>query len=364
MNHLAIHKESQPKTAKTNAPFFSPMVQKKLSEGSLQGSITPLIQRQPNTKSQQEYEKLVKQGKWCKDSAKSGKLHPGQQCYREIPISEGYPEGKQECFSIETGNWTESSPDNISAVSGQLENGECDIPISFLDPPNPFTHRGRRALGHLIADIAHEDPNMTGEYFGLGLGLLSGLSLPKDDSLALKLITPLITSSLGYILGKYSLPSIHKFAESRGYVPTINLGLGNNPNLKLGLGYEKRDEPILSLRAFKPILTMDAYLNFGVELNIGKDSKLGLSSSQIANIGLRLEPNGRGGFFGLTSIGAGFIGNENKLDFATSTQLGIGYGLTDFMDIQFVRETINSDKSYIIELKLVAPIKILKNIKH
>ncbi len=38
MNHSSAHKESQPKAIKSNIPFFSPMVQKKLSVGSVNDS--------------------------------------------------------------------------------------------------------------------------------------------------------------------------------------------------------------------------------------------------------------------------------------------------------------------------------------
>ena len=122
-----------------------------------------VVQRQPAGKTDATYERLVKQGKWCRDSEESGSLHPGLRCYREIPSPRGYPPGKQVCFSKETGKFVENSPDDISPVSGQNKDGTCDIPVKITDPPHPFTQRGRRGLGHGIADIAPQDPDLVGQ---------------------------------------------------------------------------------------------------------------------------------------------------------------------------------------------------------
>jgi hypothetical protein len=36
-----------------------------------------IVQRAPASKIEADYKRLVKQGKWCRDSEKSGELHPG-----------------------------------------------------------------------------------------------------------------------------------------------------------------------------------------------------------------------------------------------------------------------------------------------
>ena len=59
-----------------------------------------VVQRQPAGKTDATYERLVKQGKWCRDSEESGSLHPGLRCYRKIPSPRGYPPGKQQGYRI------------------------------------------------------------------------------------------------------------------------------------------------------------------------------------------------------------------------------------------------------------------------
>ena len=171
------------------------------------------------------YERLVKQGKWCRDSEESGSLHPGLRCYREIPSPRGYPPGKQVCFSKETGKFVENSPDYISPVSGQNKDGTCDIPLGITDPPHPFSQRGRRPLGHAIGDIATEDPDMIGRHFGRISGVAMGIALPNVAS---RLGGAAITAILGFVggkLGERGLPLLNRLAEKHGFLPTISLGL-------------------------------------------------------------------------------------------------------------------------------------------
>ncbi len=86
-------------------------------------NLTPssdFLQRKPKVKNKADYEVLVNQGKWCRDTKESGSLHPiDQQCYREIPKSEGYPTGNQLCFYKKSGKLADKSPDFVSAVYGQ-----------------------------------------------------------------------------------------------------------------------------------------------------------------------------------------------------------------------------------------------------
>ena len=61
-----------------------------------------VVQRTPASKVEADYKSLVKQGKWCRDSEKSGELHPGQQCYREIPPPEVT---RRQPGLFQQGNW-------------------------------------------------------------------------------------------------------------------------------------------------------------------------------------------------------------------------------------------------------------------
>src|SRR5262249_46088785 len=114
------------------------------------GTARNVVQRQPShqNETQKQYELKVQKGTWCRDSEKSGALHdPNLQCYREL-VKNFDDEAGQVCFDKKTGKFVESSPDFISAVSGINKDGTCDIPLGLTDPPNPFTKRGQRALGH------------------------------------------------------------------------------------------------------------------------------------------------------------------------------------------------------------------------
>ena len=119
-----------------------------------------MVQRAPLSQNEADYKKLVKQGKWCRDTEKSGQLHPGQQCYREIPPRPRLPAGDQVCFDKKTGKFVEQ-PARISSqlFPDRTRTGPAIYRWTSLDLPQPFTHRGRRALGHFVADIATEDPD-------------------------------------------------------------------------------------------------------------------------------------------------------------------------------------------------------------
>ena len=222
-----------------------------------------VVQRAPASKIEADYKRLVKQGKWCRDSEKSGELHPGLQCYREIPPPRGYPPGNQVCFSKETGKFVEESPDFVSAVSGQKKDGTCDIPLGITDPPHPFSQRGRRALGHAIGDIATEDPDIIGRHFGRISGVAMGIALPNVDSRLGGAAIPAILGFVGGKLGERGLPLLNRLAEKHGFVPTISLGAGSNVGLGLGVGLEKRDRPL-------PLVPINTYLTLGLDSSLGR----------------------------------------------------------------------------------------------
>lgn len=322
---------------------------------SLSAANSGVVQRQPAAKTEADYKKLVKQGKWCRDSEESGKLHPGLQCYREIPPSRDYPPGNQVCFSQETGKFKEESPDFVSAVSGQKKDGTCDIPLGITDPPQPFTQRGRRALGHLSADIATEDPDLIGKQFGRISGVAMGIALPRDiDSDLAGWAIPAILGFVAGNLGERGLPLLNRVARKHGFVPTISLGVGSNIGLGVGVGLEKRDRPL-------PVVPVNTYLTFALDSSLSVAGESGASSTFLAKVGVRIDPGKQGGLFALGSVGAGLAAGSD-VSGATSAELGAGIRATDFLDVQLVRETVSGGggDTYWLTLKLVAPQRVLK----
>ena len=315
------------------------------------------VQRQPAGKTEARYQKLVKQGKWCRDSEKSGELHPGLQCYREIPARQGYPAGNQVCFDKKTGKFVEESPDFVSAVSGQKTDGTCDIPMELTDPPQPFTQRGRRPLGHLVADIATEDPNIIGRQFGRLSGVAMGIALPKGlDSDLVAFAVPTILGFLAGELGERGLPRLNGLARKHGFLPTISLGSGTNLGLGLSVGLEKRDRPL-------PLVPINTYLTFGLDSTLDLAGEAGGSGTFLAKVGIRIDPRKQGGLFAVGSIGAGLALGDD-VSGAASVEVGAGLRATDFLDVQFVRETVTGDEqegaTYWLMLKLVAPQRVLQ----
>ena len=312
-----------------------------------------MVQRAPLSQNEADYKKLVKQGKWCRDSEETGALHPGQQCYREIPAPQGYPPGDQACFDKKTGKFVEFSPDFVSAVSGQNKDGTCDIPLGITDPPHPFSQRGRRALGHFIGDITTEDPALIGRHFGRFSGVAMGIALPDVGS---RLGNAAITAILGYLAGKLGeggLPVLAGLGQKYGFVPTVSLGAGSNIGVDLGVGFEKRDRPL-------PLVPINTYLTFGLDSSLADEP--GGPATFLARVGVRIDPGKQGGLFATGSIGAGAVIGKD-VSGATSTEVGVGYRATDFLDVQVVRETVSSgdrDATYWLTLKLVAPRSVLK----
>ncbi|MGC4098848.1 MAG: DUF4157 domain-containing protein [Nitrospira sp.] len=315
-----------------------------------------IVQRQPAGQTETHYQKLVKRGTWCRDSEKSGELHPGLQCYREIPARRGYPAANQVCFSKGTGKFVEESPDFVSAVWGQKKDGTCDIPMGLTDPPQPFTQRGRRPLGHLIADIATEDPDIIGRQFGRLSGVAMGIALPKGlDSDVVAFAVPTILGFLAGELGERGLPRLNGFARQRGFVPAISLGAGTNLGLSLGVGLEKRDRPL-------PVVPINTYLTFALDSSLDVAGESGGSGTFLAKVGVRIDPGKQGGLFALGSVGAGLaLGSD--VSGAASVEIGAGLRATDFLDVQLVRESVTGDDregaTYWLMLKLVAPQRVL-----
>jgi hypothetical protein len=317
-----------------------------------------VVQRQPANKTEAYYQKLVKQGEWCRDSEETGARHPGQQCYREIPAPEGYPPGKQMCFSKDTGKFVEASPDIYSPVYGQKPDGTCDIAMKG-DLVKLWTHRTRRALGHGAADLLTDPQDIPefGLWYGRFSGLAMGIALPKFlDSDLLDWAVPSILGYLGGKLGKGGLPRLTRLAEKHGFLPTVSLGVGSNIGLGLGVGLEKRDRPL-------PLVPINTYLTFSLDSTLAVGGEAGESSTFLAKVGVRIDPGKQGGLFALGSVGAGLaLGSD--VSAAASVEVGAGLRATDFLDVQLVRESVAGDEqqgaTYWLMLKLVAPQRVYK----
>ena len=336
-----------------------------LHEAPLSANGGGVMQRQPADETEADEEKrecnteadcqrLVRGGTWCRDTEESGRLHPGKQCYRQIPPPAGYHSAKQYCFDKKTGQYAESSPDFISVVNGKNEDGTCDI--GYV--PHPFTQRGRRTLGHAIADIATEDPHLIGGGFGGVAGLAMGIALPKeglDPGLGTVLI-PTILGSVGALIGSQGLPLLNRVARKRGFLPTLSLGVGSNIGLSVGVGLEKRDRPL-------PLVPINTYPTFSFDTSLALGGGSAPSNTFLAKVGVRLDPGKQGGIFALASVGAGLeVGKA--LAGARSTELGAGIRVTNFLDVQVVRESVSGEESrdatYWLTLKLSAPQSVLK----
>jgi hypothetical protein len=320
------------------------------------GAASGVLQRQPAD--QTAAEQLVKQGTWCRDTKISGSQHgPDVQCYREMPPKQGYEGARQVCFDKKTGEQKESSPDVISPVFGQNADGTCNLTLgsSYFDLPHPFSQRGRRGLGHGVADLCREDPKKCGTVFGAASGVAMGIALPKtglDNPLVNWAVVPSILGVFGGLLVRKGLPKLNDLAQKHGFLPTISLGFGSNISAALGMGFEKRDRPL-------PIVPVNTYLTFSF------DSSLALTgeSAFLAKVGVRIDPGKQGGLFALGSVGAGLaMGNEN-VSGAKSADVGVGFRAADFFDVQLVRETVSGGTqgggTYWLTLKLVAPQRAL-----
>jgi Domain of unknown function (DUF4157) len=323
------------------------------------GTENGILSREPEKKefpeSQRDYEDKVKAGTWCRDSASSGQLHPGKQCYREVPQGDGYPDTKQYCFDKETGVFAESSPDFSPAVNGVEDDGTCMI--NFV--PQPFTRGGRRTAGHFISDVCTEDANLCGGGFGAAAGLLAGIGMPKhglDSPGISSLLIPAGTAALSAYLFSKGMPGISKFAQKHGFLPSYSLSLGGSQqsvDANLGMGFEKRDKAL-------PLPVVKTYLTLGMDTGVSADSA-GVGTSVRLKLGLRLDPGEQGGLFLSGAVGAGVDFKKDITGFL-SREIGAGVRFTDFMDIEIVnvKDEGDNQSTFFLKLNLTAPQKVLK----
>jgi hypothetical protein len=242
-----------------------------------------------------DYQRGVKQGRYCKDTGSTGLFHAGR-CYREVPSKLGFPGGDQVCFDKDTARCAEDSPDVVSAVWGVNDDGSCKLGFA-------------RSLGHFAEDVFPSEPGIV----GAGLGLLSGSAIGYASGLGpyrlLGLGTGLLLGTgLGTALGAGSGPLARRLSR-RGYVPTLGLsgGLANPaPNLvgegtwqaRLYVGAAKRERPLL--RVVYPELRLGVTL---IGEAAGKSGEsVGPSAITSLVAGLRIDPGQTGGayisFFG------------------------------------------------------------------
>ena len=294
---------------------------------------------------EEDYRKAVRAGKYCKDTGFTGIFHEGR-CYREVPPTRGFPGGDQVCFD-DAGKCTENSPDVVSAVNGLNRDGTCAIEKI----PNPVTRGGQRTGGHIIGDICREDPKLCGQIYGSALGIEMGIAFPHGiDSRLGKVAIPAILGFLGGELGKRGLPLLNGFARKHGFQPTISLGLGlgSDPAVGLGVGIEKGD-PL-------PRIPVNTYLTLGIDSSLTDDP--GARSTFLAKVGVRIDPGKKGGLFAVGSLGAGVaVGSE--VSGATAAEFGAGFRVTEFLDVQLVRETVSGagerGDTYWLTMRLVEP---------
>lgn len=228
--------------------------------------------------------------------------------------------------------------------------------MGITDPPQPFTQRGRRALGHFIGDIATEDAYLVGRHFGRIAGVSMGIVLPKDGLDSPGLGTVLIPAILGFLAGELAsggMRSLKDVSRKHGFLPTVSLGGGTNLGVSLGVGYEKRNRPL-------PYIPINSYLTLGADSSLS--FRDGTRSTFLAKVGIRIDPGKQGGVFALGAAGAG-LSAEKGLSGVASAEVGVGIRATDFLDIQVVRESVtggSDDATYWLTLKLVAPQSALK----
>jgi len=289
---------------------------------------------------------------WCRDSAETGKLHPGQQCYREIPPEEGFAAAKQECFNSTTHEYVEPSDDTVSAVCGINEDGTCKIQI----PPNPLTKCGMRAMGHGISDICGEDTDLCGAIVGGGFGLFNGLGLPKhglDTPGAANVLLPVLLGSMSAFVYSKLVPAINPYALRLGFKPNYNLSVAPRvgqyhipyiSRVALGMGYEHQGVSL-------PLVPVKISLTLGMESDLifAEGDKNG--STFQGNIGLRIDLGRQAGVVLTANRGAGLaLGNDIKP--IVSTSLGAGIKVADFLNVQLVGNKNDGDTETTYMLKV------------
>ena len=262
-----------------------------------------------------DYKAAVRQGKYCLDTGLTGAMHKGR-CYREVPpLKRGFPPGDQVCFDPKTGACLEDSPDVVTPVERQDEDGSCNLGAG-------------RIVGHGAEDFLPSEPGIVGAVTGLLAGSALGFAEGSGPGAGVGAATGLVS---GLTLGEWARPA-GKWLGSKGYVPTVGVSSGfanPAPNLvddatwqaKLYVGASQRQRPLLTV--FYPEFRL------GVTL-IGKSATPGggeIDPSAVASLtpGIRIDPGEAGGayvsFFGGPALAVGrgniAIGQEAGVAFGT-----------------------------------------------
>jgi hypothetical protein len=101
---------------------------------------------------------------YCADTGFSGSLHPGQTCYREVPVRSSYwdcPPGDQVCFDADGG--CHDSFDEVSTVESKNDDGSCNL-------------HGYCFLGHARRDIIPGAPGIKQTLCLMRCSRMSGLA--------------------------------------------------------------------------------------------------------------------------------------------------------------------------------------------
>jgi Domain of unknown function (DUF4157) len=110
---------------------------------------------------------LEKNQGFCKDTAGTGKLHPGFTCFREVHTGSGCPPGKHVCFKNGSCESHESHVDSTAPSLKRRGDGFCDI--SYL---------GLCSILHGIKDVVPWKKvgigAGVGAAFGAGIGAIAG----------------------------------------------------------------------------------------------------------------------------------------------------------------------------------------------
>jgi hypothetical protein len=98
---------------------------------------------------------------YCQDTKETGKLHPNQDCFREIPKGPGCPPGEHVCFDKTTGTCNDHIDKTAPSISRDPATGLCNL--KWL---------GGCSIVHGLKDVVGPRMAVEGSLHGGGGGLL------------------------------------------------------------------------------------------------------------------------------------------------------------------------------------------------
>lgn len=273
-----------------------------------------------NSRNEADYQKAVRDGKYCKDTGNTGAFHEGR-CYREVPAEPGFPGGDQVCFDLKTGLCMEDSPDIVSAVEGQNDDGSCNL-------------GGSRSAGHYAEDVLPSEPQLTGAGFGALGGSAIGYAARLGGLRLLGLGTGFVFGmGAGAALGAGISPLARRLGR-RGYVPVVgaSAGIANPfPNLvapatwqaRLYVGAAKRDRPLLNI--LYPELRLSVTLIGEQETQTPGGGVVGPSAITSLAAGIRVDPAKPGGHYLSFHGGPALAVSGGRKEVGAEAGLALGY---------------------------------------